>query len=202
VGGIAVANSGCPTRNRRLTMTVIISNITRMTPTAPSPQAAQERLAEAFGRLSQGIAANSGGDRLSTLLVSLINLIVQALRALALAIPETTAPSDAEASRTLPTPQRPSGTPVRTAAPKAVRAFPPGARKPRLEQRPAPEAGEAPESRLRVPATTLPRIPRPGARKRRAQAGTRRRYATAPPRRPPKNRALAPTDVVRPYRYE
>ena len=58
-----------------------------MNPTTPSPQAATERFAERFGEISQGLAANGGGDRLSALLIQLIERLIQAILSIARNLP-------------------------------------------------------------------------------------------------------------------
>ncbi len=69
-----------------------------MNPTTPSPQAATERFAERFGEISQGLAANGGGDRLSALLIHLIERLIQAILSIARNLPAAAARS----SRTQP----------------------------------------------------------------------------------------------------
>ncbi len=148
--------------------------------TAPSPQAAQARLAEQFGQLSAEIAADSGGNCLSALLVSLINLIVQVLRSINWDIAEAAAPSEAEASDT---PKQPSETPVRaTTTPRAASKASPRPRKSRLQQLRVADTGIAPKADLQASANASSEIRRPGARKGRLQSGAKRRDATVAPR--------------------
>ena len=77
-----------------------------MNPTAPSPDATKDRLAEQFGLLSQGLAASGGSGGLSALLIGLVNLIIQALRSITWNVPAAATPGETEASRSIATPKQ------------------------------------------------------------------------------------------------
>ena len=82
-----------------------------MNPTTPSPEAATERFAERFGEISQGLAANGGGDRLSALLIHLIERLIQAILSIARNLPAAAAPVEPDATAFPPKQQH--NTPVR-----------------------------------------------------------------------------------------
>src|ERR1700689_5299509 len=128
-----------------------------MNPTAPSPQAATERLPQRFGETSPGPAANSGGDRLSALLIHLIDLLIQALLSIARNLPAATAPVKAESDPSLSTPRQQQNTPVRPGTPKA-KGHSPRRQISNPQELPAPGVGAAPGSDPRPPAGELPSI--------------------------------------------
>ena len=164
-----------------------------MNPTAPLPQAAKERLAEGFEKLSQGIAANGGGGRLAAVLIELINLIIQAILAIAEKLPIASAPGEPEAGTPPSTKQQES--PPRPQKSPEPRKESPRRRSVRPHQRPASRAGEAP-CHPRPPAGPLLRQTRPGGRQ--ARPGAARHSAPTPPTPPPKNRVFEPAAFARP----
>jgi hypothetical protein len=151
-------------------------------PTAPTPQAAKERLAEKFGEFSEGLAANGGGNALSALLISLINLIIEALRSIAWTLPEATAPNAAEAGeaetgRSPSTPRPSPKTPDQPEKPSSAGGDPPRRQTRKRARRPGPMASTAAHLRprprparspsTRAKASASPGRPLPAARLRR-----------------------------------
>jgi hypothetical protein len=123
-------------------------------PSTQPPQAAKERLAETLGEFAEGLAANGGGNGLSALLISLINLIIEALRSIAWTLPETTAPDEteageADAGQTPSTPSPTPKTPDRPEHPSSARGDPPRRRTPKRTEHPGPKAGTAAQFRPR-----------------------------------------------------
>ena len=187
-----------------LTPNVINTNYRRVNPSTPSPHAATERFAERFGEISQGLAANGGGDRLSALLIHLIERLIQAILSIARNLPAATAPVEPET--TAFPPQRQHNPPVRPgpSSGHSPRRQEPTRPEPTRQERPAPEAGEPPGSGRQTPGT-LPPTARPGTVRHRAPTvskagGGKRPGTTAPPRRPPKNRVFGPDGSARPNR--
>ncbi len=170
-----------------------------MNPAAPPPQAAQDRLAEQLGELSQGLSANGGGGGLSALLIRLIALIIEALRSIARNLPAATAPGETAPGPSPATPQQQPKTPVRPGTPTA-RSSSPRPDKPPRDRRTAPKAGAAPGCHPGAAAPTLPRTARPGAPGHTARA--KWHCATAPPREPPKNRASVRAAFACPFCYD
>lgn len=160
---------------------------------ASSPQAARDRLAEKCGEFSRELAENGGGDWLSALLISIFANIIEALRSIAWPAQEAAIPATADGQKTPATPREKPEAPAQAEAALTAPARP---RRPRNRKPPRkPNAGKAPAPTRKNPAATLSRNRRPGRQARRiaGSAGT-----TAPPRRPPKNRASAPTGFARP----
>ena len=116
-----------------------------MNPTAPPPDAAEQRLAESFDKLSRDFAANGGGDRLSALLASLINLIIAALRSITWNFPPAPAPGEADASSSSSTPQQQPAS-VRPKAPPGPRPHSPRPQTSKRENLPVSRVGKAPGS--------------------------------------------------------
>jgi hypothetical protein len=167
-----------------------------MNPTASSPKTAQEGLAEKFGELSQGLAANSGGNPLSALLISLINLIIEALRSITWPVQEAAAPVEAD-PETLSTPRHGPDTKSPAKAPLTAPAQLPRPRKRRAPKAPAARAAPAPVPKN--PAIAPSENRRLGSPRRQARPAAKWARATAPPQRYCKIRASAPADLARPY---
>ena len=91
-----------------------------MNPTVPFPQPAEERLATKLGEISQGLAANGGGEGLAALLIGLINLLLAALRSIAAQVQDI--PFAAEASPIPATPLQASEAQPRSEATSLVRS--------------------------------------------------------------------------------
>src|SRR5579863_5864922 len=111
-----------------------------------------QRLAERCGEVSQGLAANGGGDRLAALLIHLIELLIQAILSIARTCPAAAAPVQPEATAFPPQQQR--NTPVRPGPSRShsPRRPEPARPEPARQERPAPEAGEPPGSGRQAPA--------------------------------------------------
>lgn len=150
-------------------------------PTTPPPPTANERLAEQFGQFSAGFAARGGSGRLAGVLVALISLIMQALRAIAETRPAASRPSAPEPALPSPpkTPRRGQG--HRRSSPRLHRAGEPSGR-----TRAAPEA-QRPPARSKTPRRNAPRTTRPGARQ--SSPGAVSPNTTVPKSRPRENRA-------------
>ncbi len=115
--------------------------------TAPSPQAAQQGLAEKFGEFSQGLAANGGGDWLSALLINLIALIIEALRSITWPAQEAAAPVEADRQTLSP----------RHGSPKAALTAPTAPRrrrKPKPPKKPVASKAHAPVAKTRRALST------------------------------------------------
>lgn len=146
-----------------------------MPPTAP-PSHAAKQLAEQFGQLAQGVAANAW---LAAVLVALVNLIVQAILAIADRVPAASDPGAAP-SRALPAPAQES--PARAGAQKSSRRR--SVRPQPRRARPARDARAMPPINQRPPnAHRKGRQPRPGGV----------RQSAAAPRSPPPETGLFET---------
>jgi hypothetical protein len=114
-----------------------------------------EHLAEKLGEISLGLAANGGRDWLSALLISLINLIIEALRAIKPQAEATLA--EAGTSEIPSTPRQKSETSVQAKSAPAARPQK-SRRQPTPTPRPLRETGRSPRRKARQP---LPRLPSP-----------------------------------------
>jgi hypothetical protein len=172
-----------------------------MTAPAPPEPADPARLAEKIGEISRGVAADGGGDRLSRLLISILDLIIQALLSLRWDTKATIAPTAAQPT---PAPQQPASEPDPHQA-----ARPPRPREPRRQAGKGPvppraSAGQqtgvggargAAEPRNRSPDDAKP------DHRARLPAAPNWPRATAPPGKPSKNRPSAAAAFGRPICY-
>jgi hypothetical protein len=149
----------------------------RVNPTVPSPQAARECIAEKLGEISQGLAANGGGEGLSALLIGLINLILAALRSITWQVGQMPSAARAEPNPILATPRQASGTQLRAETTSSVRSRPVPRKSKRQQGNPRFRSGvRSPE-----PGDRALRDPPPRRSQAPVRASRRVVRATAPP---------------------